>query len=242
MNNAQGGISEIHSLTILVPIYNEERTISELVNRLLSIPKNIIYECIFVLDGCTDGSERILRKSLENVSFTFRIFSKKNGGKTSAVHFGSKLVNSSHVLILDSDLELDPIDAINLWEVVTSGKSNFVFGFRTFRSQSSFTYRYSVGNKLISNLYGILFNSVITDIMCGYKLVPTDTLKSIPNKHGKFSLEIMIPILMYRQGFKPFEIPVNYYPRTRAEGKSITKINAIRIIVSLVYLRIFKLK
>ena len=225
------------ALTVLVPIFNEERTIEELVRQLDGIKRGVISECIFVNDGSTDASLALLNKSLEKVAFKFQIVSQKNGGKASAIHAGAKLLSTSHVIILDSDLELETSDVAVFWKIVIDGRSDFVFGFRKFLAHSSFTYRYSRGNQVLSNLYGILFNEVITDIMCGYKLVLAIVLQQLPYRFKKFGLEIEIPMQMWKKRLRPYEVEVSYHARTRAEGKSISVKDAVAIIFSMAYFR-----
>ena len=226
------------TLTVLVPIFNEGRTIQELVRQLEEIQDGVISECIFVNDGSTDSTLELLNVALSNVRFKHQVISQKNRGKASAIHTGAKLVTTSHVIILDSDLELETRDVKVFWKIVTEGKSDIVFGYRKFLAHSSFTYRYSRGNQVLSNLYGIFFNEVITDIMCGYKLVPTSVLKDLPYKFKKFGLEIEIPMQMWKKRMRPYEVEVQYHARTRAEGKSITVKDAIAIIISMAAFRL----
>lgn len=226
------------TLTVLVPIFNEDRTIQELVRQLEEIQDGVISECIFVNDGSTDSTLELLNVALSNVRFKHQIISQKNRGKASAIHTGAKLVTTSHVIILDSDLELETRDVKVFWKIVTEGKSDIVFGYRKFLAHSSFTYRYSRGNQVLSNLYGIFFNEVITDIMCGYKLVPASVLKDLPYKFKKFGLEIEIPMQMWKKRMRPYEVEVQYHARTRAEGKSITVKDAIAIIISMAAFRL----
>lgn len=226
------------TLTVLVPIFNEDRTIQELVRQLEEIQDGVISECIFVNDGSTDSTLELLNVALSNVRFKHQVISQKNRGKASAIHTGAKLVTTSHVIILDSDLELETRDVKVFWKIVIEGRSDIVFGYRKFLAHSSFTYRYSRGNQVLSNLYGIFFNEVITDIMCGYKLVPTSVLKDLPYKFKKFGLEIEIPMQMWKKRMRPYEVEVQYHARTRAEGKSITVKDAIAIIISMAAFRL----
>jgi glycosyltransferase involved in cell wall biosynthesis len=226
------------TLTALIPFFNEERTIVELVKQLNALPKGTLTECVFVDDGSTDSSSQLLSKALAGVHFKSQIISKANGGKASAVKEGAKALKTSHVVILDSDLELATSDIERLWEVVQSGQNDYIFGYRAFLAHSSFTYRYSRGNQLISNIYGIFFNEVITDIMCGYKLVPSETLQSLPFKYKHFGLEIEIPMQMWLNHQRPFEVDVAYRARTRAQGKSISVKDAFAIIASMAIFRV----
>ena len=226
------------TLTVLVPIFNEDLTIQELIRQLEEIQDGVVSECIFVDDGSTDSTLELLNESLIKARFKHQVISQKNGGKASAIRLGAKSVSTSHVIILDSDLELETSDVKVFWEIVTEGRSDFVFGYRRFLAHSSFTYRYSRGNQVLSNLYGIFFNEVITDIMCGYKLVPTSILQELPYKFKKFGLEIEIPMQMWKKRLRPYEVEVKYHARTRAEGKSITVRDAIAICMSMAAFRV----
>ena len=226
------------TLTALIPFYNEERTIRELVQQLDALPKGTLSDCIFVDDGSRDTSLEILKSGLETVHFNFQIISKENGGKASAIKEGARSLTTSHVVILDSDLELATSDIEKLWRAVQEGESDFVFGYRKFLAHSSFTWRYSRGNQLISNLYGLFFNEVITDIMCGYKLIPSTSLQQLPYRYKKFGLEIEIPMHMWQSSQRPYEVEVSYKARSRAQGKSISVKDALAVILSMTTFRI----
>lgn len=230
--------SIMKTLTVLIPIFNEERTIEELVLQLDSLKREVVSECIFVNDGSTDSTLALLNKALLGVKFKHKIISKENGGKASAVQSGATQLATTHVVILDSDLELETSDIEAFWKIVTSGTSDYVFGYRKFLAHSSFTYRYSRGNQILSNLYGIFFNEVVTDIMCGYKLVPSKVLQELPYRFRKFGLEIEVPMQMWRKRVRPYEVEVRYHARTRAEGKSISVKDAIAIVFSMGFFRI----
>ena len=226
------------TLAVLIPIFNEERTISQLVDQLSHLPRGTVDQCIFVDDGSTDRSVELLIEALTTVSFPHLLLKKENGGKASAIKEGAKSLTTSHVVILDSDLELSTSDIEKLWEIVKRGESDFVFGYRKFLAHSSFTWRYSRGNQLISNLFGLFFNEVITDIMCGYKLIPSKSLQQLPYRYKKFGLEIEIPMHMWQLRQRPYEVEVSYKARSRAEGKSISVKDALAVILSMAIFRI----
>lgn len=189
-------------------------------------------------DGSTDKSEIRLREALLELEMPHQIISKENGGKASAIREGARAITSTYTVILDSDLELNTADITKLWSIVLSGESDYVFGFRKFLAHASFSWRYSRGNQIISNLFGLFFNEVITDIMCGYKLIPTSMLKALPYKNKKFGLEIEIPMHMWLERQRPYELEVSYKARTRAEGKSISVRDAITVIFSMASFRL----
>jgi dolichol-phosphate hexosyltransferase len=226
------------NLTVLVPFRNEARTLPELVTRLSKLSENIEFACVFVDDGSTDGSRQLLIDSLFQSKLKYELMSKPNGGKSSAIREGLKVISTSHVVILDADLELEPEEISKLWNVVIKGKSDYIFGYRQFLAQSAFTYRYTIGNRLISNLYGICFNQVITDIMCGFKLIPTDFLRSLEFRYKKFGIEIEIPIAMWKRNIRPFEVQVSYTPRGWSDGKTIGMRDAMMLISAILTCRI----
>jgi glycosyltransferase involved in cell wall biosynthesis len=226
------------TLTVLIPVFNEARTLPELLRQLSELPSGLYQECVFVDDGSSDNSREILVRLVAELGVPHQIISQENKGKAGAIKSGSQVLRTSHVVILDSDLELATEDIVRMWDVVQREESDFVFGYRVFLSHSSFTWRYSRGNQVISNLFGLFFNEVITDIMCGYKLVPSDFLSELPFKYRKFGLEIEIPMYMWMNRLRPYEIEVSYRARTRSEGKSISVKDAIRVIASMAVFRI----
>jgi glycosyltransferase involved in cell wall biosynthesis len=226
------------TLTVLIPFFNEERTISKLVQELNELPAGMIENCIFINDGSTDESLDLLQRALIGTTLTHTILNKSNAGKASAIKEAIPCIATTHTVILDADLELKTTDLIRLWDVVQKGDADIVFGYRSFLAQSAFTYRYARGNQFLSHLYGILFNEVITDIMCGYKLLPTKYFLACPFKYKNFAIEVEIPLLMWLERLRPYEIPVDYKPRSREAGKVIGVSDALQIIFDLVYFRI----
>ena len=229
-------------LTAIVPFFNEARTLKELVGAISQLPDGTLSQTIFVNDGSGDDSEFVLRKALSSAKFPSEYIVKSNGGKASAIFAGLNKVKTSHVVILDADLELDPREIVNLWRPISLGEAEAVFGYREFRSQTSYTYRYAMGNRFISHLYGILFNQVITDIMCGFKIIPTAILEGTPRKAKGFAIEVAIPVALWKKSIKPNEIPVSYSPRSRHEGKIINVVDALAVIVNLITLRMLNRK
>lgn len=226
------------SLTILVPFYNESRTIARLIFELELLYKEIHFSCIFINDGSEDNSLSLLQEKLDSASFTSKIINKTNGGKASAIRSAQNNIESSHLVVLDADLELKTSDVARAWEIVLKSESEIVFGYRSFIAQSSYTYRYARGNHILSHLYGLLFNEVITDVMCGLKLIPTNIFNAIPFKYRGFSMEVEIPMFLWTRNLRPFEIPIAYKPRGKQEGKVIGIKDAFLIILHMVTFRV----
>lgn len=226
------------TLTALIPFFNEERTISELVYQISQLPDGTLKHCVFINDGSTDKSLELLKSALANTKLSYSIINKPNGGKASAIREASQIIETSHAVILDADLELNTFDIKKMWDVVLQEKSEIVFGYRSFHAQSAFTYRYARGNQFLSHFYGFLFNEVITDIMCGYKLLPTPFFKDCPFRYSRFAIEVEVPLQLWLKRLRPYEILVDYKPRSREEGKVIGVKDAIQIILDLIYFRI----
>ena len=228
----------MRTLTIIVPFFNEARTLKQLVEEIADLPDKVYEEVIFVNDGSEDDSEEVLMSALGKFTISHTYIHKSNGGKASAVLEGLRNSQTTHAVILDADLELEVSGLIGMWKQIESGEADAVFGYRQFRSHASYTYRYAVGNKLISNFYGLIFNQLITDIMCGYKMFPTELKNSLPKKILGYSIEIAIPSALWKIGLKPFEIEVNYNPRNRHEGKIINSFDAIKVLLAVIKFRL----
>ncbi len=226
------------SLTIIVPFYNEARTLAQLVEELGKLPNNIYEQVIFVNDGSKDNSEKVLKEALDQFVVPYTYIEKSNGGKASAVLEGIEKSQTTHAVVLDADLELEVSDLVGMWELIETGSAEAVLGFREFKSHSSYTYRYAVGNKLISNFYGIAFNQLVTDIMCGYKMFPIKIKTQLPKNISGYAIEIAIPSALWKTGIKPHEVEVSYKPRSRHEGKIINSFDAIKVLVSIVKFRL----
>jgi len=221
-------------LTILIPYYNEEKRLESLVAQICKADAENRFYYIFIDDGSTDNSRELLGLLLKGSKLNFGLVNlDTNVGKSMAIQSSMDLVRTSHFAILDADLELDPKDIHRMWNIIESGAASAVFGFRKFLSHSSFTYRYTIGNKFISHWFGIFYNIVCTDIMCGLKLVPTNLIRDEKLKLKRFAIEIEIPMILWRHNIRAYEIEVDYFPRGWQEGKVIGLRDAIYIMYSI---------
>jgi len=221
-------------LTIIIPYYNEEKRLESLVAQISKADTDNRFYYIFIDDGSTDNSRELLGLALKESKLNFGLVNlDTNVGKSMAIQSSMDLVRTSHFAILDADLELDPKDVHRMWSIIESGAASAVFGFRKFLSHSSFTYRYTIGNKFISHWFGIFYNIVHTDIMCGLKLVPTKLIRDEKLKLKRFAIEIEIPMILWIHDIKVYEIEVDYFPRGWQEGKVIGLRDAIYIMYSI---------
>lgn len=194
---------------------------------------------VFVDDGSSDKSLQILKKEISLTSARFQVLHfSQNAGKSSAVNSALRECSTTHAVILDADLELKSSDVHRMWQLVTDGVADSVFGIRSFLAHNSFTYRYTLGNKLVSHWFSMCFNVVFSDVMCGLKLIPLELFQNENLKLKKFALEIEIPILLWRSGLVPHELFVEYEPRGWEEGKVIGIRDALYILFFIPFLRI----
>ena len=193
-------------LTILIPIFNEGRTVEALGKGLAELPPGFIHEVIIVDDGSSDGSAKRLDEILASENIESKLITKQNGGKGTAIIAGIPECTGTHMVIFDADLELAVSDLLPLFQPVSEGKAEVVFGVRKFSSQSSFTYRYVLGNHLLSHYFGLLFNRYLSDIMCGGKLLPVVLWKELNLKLHGFTTEAEIAAKVWSAGFTPWEL------------------------------------
>ena len=225
-------------LSILVPVFNEARSVEALGEGLVNLPTGFIHEVVVVDDGSSDGSALRLTEILTSGNILCKLVTKKNGGKGTAIISGIPECTGTHMVIFDADLELAASDLVLLVQPVLEGKTEVVFGIRKFSSQSSFTYRYVMGNKFLSHYFGFLFNHYLSDIMCGGKLLPVSLWRALDLRLHGFTTEAEIAAKVWSAGYIPWEVIINYRPRTRVEGKGITGLDAAKILILLVVLRI----
>jgi len=218
-------------LSVLVPIYNEEQTLKEVLQKLLSVSE--VTEVIVVDDGSTDSTPQILAQ-LKHPKL--KIFRKENGGKGSAIRLGLEHVTGKFVLIQDADLEYDPEDIPALLEPIKRGRVDIVYGSRFLGPHLNLLFWHRVGNLALNFLVNILFNTTLSDMETCYKVVPTEVLRDLNLASNAFDIEPEITCKLLKRGYKIFEVPISYIGRDFSEGKKITwrdGISAVRTIIGL---------
>jgi dolichol-phosphate mannosyltransferase len=203
-------------LSILIPTYNEAKTLPILLDRVLSVP--VEKELVIVDDGSTDETGRILEgyQSVENILI---IRHDRNLGKGSAVRTAIPHITGEIAVIQDADLEYDPMDFPRLMEPIQRGEARVVYGVRKFSPYSYWTY--ALGGRFLSLLTSILFGQPLRDVNTCYKMIDPKLLKSLPLEGTRFDLDLEITARIARQGIRIHEIPIRYKPRSFQEGKKI---------------------
>lgn len=206
-------------LSIIIPTFNEQNTITRIISRVKKLKlKKISKEIIVVDDGSTDGSVNKI-KQLKGVK---TVFQQVNQGKGAAIRAGLKKATGDYILIQDADLEYDPQDIPSLLEPVLTGKAEVVYGSRFLGPHKNMLFWHLMGNKFLSLLTNILYNTTLSDMEVGYKLIPTKLIKSLNLKQNRFGFEPEVTCKLLKQGHRIFEVPVSYAGREFHEGKKIT--------------------
>ena len=216
-------------LSVLVPVYNEERTLEEVVRRVcgFQIPKEII----LVDDGSEDQSRTILtRLQEENARANDPLnqikvfFQPVNQGKGAAIKTALSHVTGDIVLVQDADLEYDPKDYPSLLAPIQAGQADVVYGtrFAGGGAHRVHFFWHSMGNRMLTLLSNMLTNLNLTDMEVGYKVFRTEVLKGIELKSKRFGFEPEITVKLAKKGCRFYEVPISYHGRTYEEGKKIT--------------------
>lgn len=232
-------------LSILVPVYNEERTLEEVVRRISAVPTP--KEIIIVDDGSKDRSREILtRLHKENdravsADNTIRVFFQpQNQGKGAAIKAALSHVTGEVVIIQDADLEYDPKDYPTLLEPIQSGLADVVYGTRFYGGGAHrvlFFWHY-VGNQLLTLISNIITNLNLSDMEVGYKVFRAEVLKGIDLKSPRFGFEPEITVKLAKKQCRFYEVPISYNGRTYAEGKKITWKDGIAALYYLIRFRL----
>jgi len=206
-------------VSFLVPAYNEERTIAALLERVRALPFE--KQIIVVDDGSTDGTPEILTAAAGDDLVVIR---QENRGKGAALRTAIPHADGEVCVIQDADLEYDPADVPELIQPIVDGLADVVYGSRLSggRPQRAYLFWHRVGNRFLSLVAGVLYNTTLTDMETGYKAFRTDVLQGLDLREDGFSIEPEITGRICRQHLRIYELPISYYGRTYAEGKKIT--------------------
>lgn len=224
-------------LSILMPVYNEEATITQAITEVLSQVYPCEIELIVVNDGSTDSTAHRLAQ-LENEKLIIREHNA-NKGKGAALLFAAAEATGTHVLPFDADLEYVADDIPKLLAPIIKGRCQVVYGTRLFGCNTVYqSYRYALGNRVLTHLANILFDAHISDLHTCLKLMPRSLLNQLYLSESGFGLDTEITARLLKQGIRPFEVPVSYFSRSRAEGKKITWRDAVACMRILMGIRV----
>ncbi|MFC7481991.1 glycosyltransferase family 2 protein [Luedemannella flava] len=207
-------------LSILMPVYNEAKSIASAVKQALDVTYPVEVELVIVNDGSQDGTGEVLA-ALDDPRLNL-ITHPQNKGKGAAIKTAVAGATGDYMVILDADLEYDPQDIPRLLQPVLDGHAKVVYGNRTFGSHSSFSFWYVMGNKGVTTAANILYNCYISDLETCFKLMPLELYRSLNIRSAGFGMEAEVTGKLLRQRIRPYEVPISYRARSREEGKKIT--------------------
>jgi glycosyltransferase involved in cell wall biosynthesis len=206
-------------LSVVMPVYNERTTIEEIIRRVLAVPMRI--QLIVVDDVSTDGTSEILERLQPELGFTL-LKQPKNAGKGAALRRGFVAVSGDLMIIQDADLEYHPEEYPLLTGLIASGRADVVFGSRFLGTHRVFLLTHYLGNRFLTFITNLLYNTMLTDMETCYKVMRIDVLRSMELKSNGFGIEPEITAKVFKRRYKVYEVPISYDGRGYDEGKKIT--------------------
>jgi glycosyltransferase involved in cell wall biosynthesis len=222
-------------LSVMMPIYNEERTLAIILQHVLDRPE--VGEVIAVDDGSKDASWAILKEVAGRDPRVRALRQPLNGGKGKALRRAIQEVRFPFAVVQDADLEYDPRDYAALLQPLQEGRADVVFGVRGFLSHSAYSFWFVLGNKAVTLAANVLFDCYISDMETGYKMLRSELWQRLNLRGSRFDIEPDITARVLRLGYRIHEVPIRYHARSREEGKKLTWRDGVRALTTLSRLR-----
>jgi glycosyltransferase involved in cell wall biosynthesis len=234
-NDGAGAPVRIDKLSVIVPVFNERNTVAEIVRRMRSVDLPVEREIVVVDDGSDDGTRAVLTQLADS---TVRIVKHGvNRGKGAAIRTGLENSTGDVVLVQDADLEYDPEDWPKLLAPILKGRARVVYGSRFTGERRNMLFLHWVGNRFLSLVTNVLYNSTLSDMETCYKLFQRDVLDGVQLRANRFDFEPEFTAKVLRRGIRIYEVPISYAGRELHEGKKITWRDGISALWTLVKYR-----
>jgi glycosyltransferase involved in cell wall biosynthesis len=208
-------------LSIIVPVYNEAKTVQQVIRRLLDIPLPVAREIVVVNDGSTDGTAEVLDGISPVPGVLSIVHAQANGGKGSAIRLGLQQARGTIIAIQDADLELDPVQLAGLVQPIVDGEAEVVYGSRFLSGRPAGPWLSVTANRGLTAVTNLLFGARLTDMETCYKIMRAPIARSLRLESNRFDIEPEITAKLLRQRRRIVERPVRFDPRNRASGKKI---------------------
>ena len=218
MSGRSGPLLTDPLVSVVMPVFNEIATVEEIVRRVLAVPIRV--ELIVVDDGSTDGSRERLQALQAELGFRL-LLQPRNRGKGAALRRGFAEVTGEVVAIQDADLEYSPEEFPELMSLICQGRADVVFGSRFLGRHRVFLFTHYLGNRVLTLMANVLYNTMLTDMETCYKVMRTGVLRSFTLRSNGFGIEPELTAKIFKRGFRVYEVPITYDGRGYEDGKKI---------------------
>jgi len=230
------------TLSVIVPVYNERETLLEIVRRIQNVEIadfGLSKEILLIDDASTDGTHDLL-PALASVPAVRVIVHARNRGKGAAVRSGLKAATGDVMIVQDADLEYDPRDYARLLRPIMEGRAQVVYGSRFLGEHKAMYFWHQLGNKALTTVANVLYNTTLTDIETCYKVCTQEVVKAINLRQNRWGFDPEYTAQVLKRGYRIYEVPISYNGREFSEGKKISWRDGFRIIWVLLLQRVTK--
>jgi glycosyltransferase involved in cell wall biosynthesis len=226
-------------LSVVIPVYNEQNTIGEVIDKVRSVDLGaIVKEIIISDDGSTDATPWVIQEHCKDSTELIKVHtSPVNLGKGAAVRLGLSYATGDIVIIQDADLELDPIEYKRMIEPIVAGHADVVYGSRFLQKSNRTPLRTRLANRFLTMLTNVLFRAQLSDMETAYKAFRREVVTGLRLRCVRFDFEPEITAQLLLAGYTIHEVPISYNPRTPEEGKKISWLDGVEAVYTLLLCR-----